>query len=154
MDGERVDGEKDGRLRSETLGHEEGTEKRRNWQRSDHGAGGQWRERGVWEATRRSRVGGDELSSCAGRSPWSCKSRTETSGFRNVGLMGRTFWHKGANPHMERSPAAEEGPREVFHVHFLRELLLEKTASRSPYRSWRGTTKPRWRSDEQIGGTK
>lgn len=49
MNGERVDGEKDGRLRSETLGHEEGTEKRRNWQRSDHGAGGQWRERGVWE---------------------------------------------------------------------------------------------------------
>lgn len=58
MDGERVDGEKDGRLRSETLGHEEGTEKRRNWQRSDDEAGGQWRERGVWEATRRSRVGG------------------------------------------------------------------------------------------------
>lgn len=62
MDGERVDGEKDGRLRSETLGHEEGTEKRRNWQRSDHGAGGQWRERGVWEATRRSRVGGGASS--------------------------------------------------------------------------------------------
>lgn len=80
---------------------------------------------GLGSHAKKPRGGWGELSSCARRSRWSCKSRTETSGFRNVGLMGRTFWHKGANPHMERSPAAEEGPREVFHVHFLRKLLLE-----------------------------
>lgn len=58
MDGERVDGEKDGRLRSETLGHEEATEKRRNWQRSDHGAGGQWRELGFGKPREEATSGG------------------------------------------------------------------------------------------------